>query len=117
MDTIKNLRQHPIDSTSLVLWMLTVWDADENASLILVCRLGKGADLVNRIRVRFSKIRRQLRMSGETNVKQFGLATSIIHWTLEDGTQDEAVIITRTFERRHNYKQIAMGIFNGNHPI
>lgn len=113
MNTIRNLLEHPMDATSLLMWILDEWDRDPRASLVIVCRGGQGKDVLNRVRVRLSKIRKSLKDREIRDVKQFGIDASIIPWSLEDGYECDAVTLERTVEQRHRYHEIAIKVFSG----
>ena len=93
------------------MWIIETWDKDSSLPLLIICRKGEADNVVNRIRVRLSKVRKTLKNLDERNVKQFGFTSTKFDWTLDDGSECEAVALEYVFERRHNFKQIASGIF------
>lgn len=92
---IQNTVQHPIDSTSLLNWMLGRWNVDPYMPLIVITRVNDGESLNNRLRVQLAKVRGALRRGGIKDTKQFGIKTQIIPWTDSDGSHYDALCLER----------------------
>lgn len=93
--------QHPYDSSMLIDWMLETWLAIPNETLVIITFPEDGLNTINRLRVKLSIARKALKVQHVTAIRRFGIRTSVIPWTMEDGTQLEAVIMNQLIERRH----------------
>ena len=98
---ILDITKHPVDSNSILNWMLWRWEQDPQAALMIITHEGDGTRLNNRLRVRLSTARTALRKGGIKEFKQFGIETTLIAWTMSDGTRREALCLTRIVLTRH----------------
>jgi len=99
--TIVDLNRHPWDTASILDWMLSVWDDEPQWHLLVITSKGDGAALDNRLRVKLSHVRRELKHRKISGIKQFGFESNVIAWTTLDGIELEALCLRRTFQIRH----------------
>lgn len=115
MKTILDITKHSYDPASILDWMLEVWETEPGVDLMLITAQGDGAALDNRIRVKLSQVRRELKYAKVAGVQQFGLETSIIGWTHLDGTEREALTVHRKKTIRHTAMEAFDQIMGENH--
>lgn len=102
---ILNTVQHPYDSSSVLNWVLWRWQEDPYAHLLLITKRGEAVSLNNKIRVKLSNARATLKHNG-TAMRQFGMESTIIDWTLLDGTTLEALCLSRVVMARHRFTDL-----------
>lgn len=113
MELVLDTTKHPFDPASILDWALTQWDEDGRAGLVIITSKGDGDAMDGRIRVKLSLARKKLRDAKATGMKEFGIESQIIPWTLADGTELEALCITRKLHARHTMMEAFDSIFNG----
>jgi len=101
IETILDITRHPYDSASILDWAIGIWDRFPQCNLLIITNRGDGAALDNRLRVKLSGMRKQLKHQKAIGVKQFGIHTTFIKWDVGDGTRRDGVCLRRMIEGRH----------------
>jgi len=101
LESIIDAVRHPWDANSILERAIAVWDSDPATDIVIILLRGDAKPMENRLRVKLAAIRKQLKQGGGTAIKQFGFETTTINWTLEDGTQREALCLSRVVHTRH----------------
>lgn len=103
MSTILDITKHPFDPASILEWMLENWSESPNNDLLVITHQGDAAALDNRLRVKLSTIRRELK-NRDAKFKQFGFESDIILWTTTESPPRmlEAVCLHYRVHMRHN---------------
>jgi hypothetical protein len=92
---IQDTYRHPIDTVSLLNWIIRTWDGDPGMPLMIVTAPNDGIGLTNRLRVKLAKVRTVLENSGMKGMKRFGMKTTVIPWSDADGNQYDCLCIER----------------------
>ena len=108
MTPVLNTVLHPHDSTSVLNWMLAEWIEDPQQHLLLIVAKGDAESWDNRVRVRLSQIRSQLKKD-KVPFKKFGFESFEFDWTEENGREYSALTIVRMTHVRHNFATILNG--------
>ncbi len=111
MIQIQNLVRHPIDATSLVLWIMDEWNQDDCLGLLVICPRGEGEAVLNRIRVRMAKTRAALKKNRIEDYKQFGIDAHIFQWTDENGREMDALALEHVIHLRHTFAMVKNKVF------
>lgn len=97
--TIDAIR-HPWDANSILDRAIAIWDSDSTSDVLIVLPRGEAAKMENRLRVKLAAVRKELKRAGAAT-KQFGFESTILRWTLLDGTEHEALCLSRVVYSRH----------------
>lgn len=73
---------------------------------MLITGKGDGEALNNRLRVKLSTARRSLKDQGILSYQHFGMESTVIPWTLEDGTERDALHLVKVTHHRHVFADI-----------
>jgi hypothetical protein len=84
-----------------------LWDSDPGMDLLVITEYGEAEAMDNRLRVKLSSVKKEL-VSG---FKQFGFTTTYMDWTLVDGTQRQALILSRKVHARHTALEAFDAVF------
>ncbi len=80
---IINIMEHPHDPASILSWALGIWESDPHASLLVITALGDGQNLDNRLRVKLSIVRNQLKNQHGQSSKRFSILSKVIPWATD----------------------------------
>lgn len=100
MQNILNTVSHPMDSPSVLNWIVWRW-SDSSAPIIILTQDGEGEAMDNRLRVRLSNVRRGFKDSGIRNYRRFGISSRVIPWTDAKGVTYDALCMNQTIMPRH----------------
>jgi hypothetical protein len=103
--TILDTTRHSYDMAAILTWMLEIWDVTPSWDLLILTHKGDGSALDNRLRVKLSTIRKELKQKETRGMKQFGFESRVIGWTLEDGTEREALVVQYRKTMRHSMRE------------
>lgn len=84
-----------------------LWDSDPSMDLLVITELGEARPMDNRLRVKLASIKKEL----GSGFKQFGFSTTYFNWTLIDGTQREALVLSRKVHGRHTALEAFDAVF------
>lgn len=85
--------------------MLYKWSLNPNQPLLVVTLDGDGKDLVNRVRVRLSNARKNLKRQNIA-ATEFTIKTSVNRWGEDEATIHEAVTFEREVGIRHRLSEL-----------
>lgn len=84
-----------------------LWDSDPTMDLLVITELGEASKMDNRLRVKLASIKKDL----GSGFKQFGFGTTYLNWTLLDGTEREALVLSRRVHPRHTALEAFDAVF------
>lgn len=108
--------RHPWDANSILDRAIAVWDHDPTRDVLVILPLGEAKPMENRLRVKLAAVRKELKKSGVSAIKQFGFETQIMKWTLEDGTEQECLILGHVVYARHTVSEAFDAFFGEKKP-
>lgn len=109
--TILDTTRHSYDMAAILTWMLEIWDVHPNWDLLILTHKQDGSALDNRLRVKLSTIRKELKQKKVSGMKQFGFDSQVMAWTLEDGTEREALVVQYKKTKRHSMRESFAEVF------
>jgi hypothetical protein len=99
--------RHPWDANSILEWAIMLWESDPGMDLLVITELGDARPMDNRLRVKLASVKKEL----GSGFKQFGFTTTYFGWTLLDGTEREALVLSRKVHRRHTALEAFDAVF------
>jgi len=99
--------RHPWDANSILEWAIMLWESDPSMDLLVITELGEARPMDNRLRVKLASVKKEL----GSGFKQFGFTTTYFGWTLLDGTEREALVLSRKVHRRHTALEAFDAVF------
>lgn len=103
---ILDITRHPCDASSILTWLVAMWDHMPNEPLLVVTHDNDGTLLVNRVRVKLSQARRRLKVAGVKRRKEFGLSAQVRDWMNAELEEQDAVLFTRRVTRLHQLSEM-----------
>lgn len=77
---IIDLTRHPHDPASILNWALDIWERYPDQGLVIITEEGDGQSLDNRLRVKLSNVRNQIKNQAGADSKRFSLLTQVMPW-------------------------------------
>ena len=105
MSHIIDITKHYMSGSEILARMLDIWAKTPDEPITVITLRGDGAKLARRVRVKLSKIRRQLK-DADVDLIQFGfLAETKVWLDVTKGTK-EIVTMTRVVRESHKAKEV-----------
>lgn len=104
--SVVNTIEHPYDASSILNWMLSIWDENPAMPVVVIINAGDGDKMNQLLRTHLSQARAALKRRNIPLRTQFGFTTKLISWNVTPTAAYEALCIVRTVQTRHRIAEM-----------